>query len=70
MDSLAKRAALEHLSTYLKLSDSYLASENDGLVLVSSMLRVLTCKEFSLTRRIYLYLFDQPNSEGQYMINS
>ena len=33
------------------------------------MLQLLQTKEYNLTNRVYKYLFDQPNTEGQFYID-
>lgn len=54
---------------YLKLDNKELISKKDGIHLVSVMLQTIKIKEYSLTRRIYTYLFGQPNNEGVYHID-
>jgi hypothetical protein len=49
---------------YLKLSHKDLISEKDGVHLVSVLLQTIKLKENSLTRRVYSYLFGQPNTEN------
>lgn len=36
---------------------------------MEKMLLLLQSKEYSLTNRVYKYLFDQPNSEGYFAID-
>ncbi len=54
---------------YLKLDQKNLITERDGINLVSVLLQIIKLKEYSLTRRIYTYLFGQPNTEGIYTID-
>lgn len=54
---------------YLALDNKELITEKDGIYIVSVLLQTIKIKEYSLTRRIYTYLFGQPNAEGVYCIN-
>ena len=54
---------------HLKLSNKELISEKDGVQLILCILQLLKIKEYSLTRRIYTYLFGQPDMEGVYSID-
>lgn len=54
---------------YLKLNNKELITEKDGIHIVCVLLQVIKMKEYSLTRRIYAYLFGQPNAEGIYYID-
>jgi hypothetical protein len=67
-DNMIKRAALDLLSSYLKLS-SGVFGEREGVIILEKMLLLLQSKEYSLTNRVYKYLFDQPNSEGFFDIS-
>ena len=67
---LVKRSALDLMIFHLKLSNTELISERDGVKLVLCLLQLVKIKEYSLTRRIYTYLFGQPDMEGVYTIDS
>lgn len=60
-DNMIKRAALDLLGGYLKL-DSGVFGKREAVTLMEKMLLLLQGKEYSLTNRVYKYLFDQPNS--------
>ena len=67
-DNMIKRAALDLLAGYLKL-ESGVFGRREGVILVEKMILLLQGKEYSLTNRVYKYLFDQPNSEGEFSID-
>ena len=47
--------------SYLTLDKQDEISEKDAVALMTSMLHMINLKEYSLTRRIYTYLFGPPN---------
>ena len=67
-DQMLKRSALDLLINYLKLS-SKVFDKADGVLILEKMLPLLQTKEYNLNNRVYKYLFDQPNSEGQFHID-
>ena len=67
-ESLVKRSALDLMIFYLKLDNKEFINEKDAIQMVGMLLQILKSKEYSLTRRVYTYLFGQPNMEGQYQI--
>ena len=67
-EPLVKRSALDLMIFYLKLENKEFICEKDAVQLVGMLLQILKSKEYSLTRRVYTYLFGQPNMEGQYQI--
>lgn len=68
-DNLARRDALDLLVFYLPLKKDGHVSEKDAIDLTCMVLQMITYKQYSLTRRIYTYLFDAPNLEGLYEID-
>lgn len=67
-DIMLKRSALDLLIMYLKLGNRNFG-EAEGVLLLEKLLFLLQSKEYNLTNRVYKYLFDQPNSEGQFFID-
>ena len=67
-DNMIKRAALDLLGGYLKWH-SGVFGEREGVILMERMLLLLPSKEYSLTNRVYKYLFDQPNADGYFLID-
>lgn len=65
---MIKRASLDLLGSYLKLNSGVFGRE-EGVIILEKMLLLLQLKEYSLTNRVYKYLFDQPNSEGIFHIS-
>lgn len=69
-DPLVKRSALDLLSNYLKMTNRQIMGKQEAVVLVQAMLQLLKGKEYSLTNRVYKYLFDQPDAEGFFMVDN
>ena len=67
-DQMIKRSTLDLLINYLKLSTNIFRKE-EGILILEKMLQLLQTKEYNLTNRVYKYLFDQPNTEGQFHID-
>lgn len=67
--TLVKRSALDLMIFHLKLENKELICEKDAVQLILVMLQLVKAKEYSLTRRIYTYLFGQPDMEGVYSID-
>jgi hypothetical protein len=68
IDQMIKRSTLDLLINYLKLSTNIFSRE-DGVLILKQMLQLLQTKEYNLTNRVYKYLFDQPNTDGQFHID-
>lgn len=64
-----RRSALDLMIFYLRLDNKELMTEKDAIHLVCVLLQIIKIKEYSLTRRVYTYLFGQPNTEGIYSID-
>jgi hypothetical protein len=67
-DNMIKRAALDLLGGYLRLGGGVFG-KREGVILLEKMLLLLQNKEYSLTNRVYKYLFDQPNTDGFFSID-
>ena len=65
---MIKRPALDLLIHYLRLERRMFGWE-EGVLLVRQRLLLLQGKEYNLTSRVYKYLFGQPNSEGQFVVD-
>ena len=55
--------------SYLGLNDKQNIHEKQAIYLVTTNLHMINLKEYSLTRRVYTYLFGPPNIDGIYEIN-
>ncbi len=54
---------------YLRLNDKQNIHEKEAINLVTTNLYMINFKEYSLTRRVYTYLFGPPDTDGIYEID-
>lgn len=66
---MVRRSVLDLMINFLPLDRRECISEEDAVSLVSCVLHIVNLKQYSLTRRIYTYLFGKASLDGVYQID-
>lgn len=68
-NKLVKRGILDMVNNHIKLISTLLLSEEQKVELVEAMLHLLLRRDLSVTRRIYLWFFGEPDNDNIYVLD-